>query len=365
MNMRTPVLCALLASALTSAASAQGQVVFEQLPNHFNFTYSDADCDVCGGPPLGTGQQTIAEDFVITAATTFQLNEITVWGVNDNGSPNDQSFFTVYIYSTLSGLPGQILYSEVNVPTVAVPTGVTLFGESEVEYTLSPTLPPQLPSGSYWIEIYNDTAVNPATWGWISAAPDPFNGFDGFTFSDTTPGSQWYTDSYLPGSPSRNMALRLRGDGASPGGPVQPLCFGAGCPCGNDSATAGCTNSTGGGALLGFSGGTSLAADDLQLSGAGLAPGQPALLIAGLNAVNGGAGNPFGDGLRCVGGSVKRLGLALPDANGDASWGPGLAAGQGWLPGDVRYFQLWYRDPIGSACGGGFNLSNGLEVIWQ
>lgn len=363
--MRTLLASGLLLASLASLASGQGAVVFEQLPNQQNFTFSDADCDVCGGPPLGNNQQTVAEDFVISAATTFQLNEITIWGVHDNGLPSDPNFFTVYIYNSMSGLPGQQLFAEVNMPCVAVPTGTTLFGEAEVEFTLSPSLPPQLPSGTYWIEIFNDTVQNPATWAWISAAPDPFNGVDGFSFSDTTPGGQWYSDSYQPGSASRNMAMRLRGDGASPSGPITPICFGSGCPCGNDASDAGCINSTGSGALLDFSGSSSLAADDLQLTGTGLAPGQPALLIAGLNAVNGGQGNPFGDGLRCVGGSVKRLGLALPDAGGNASWGPGIAAGQGWLPGDARYLQLWYRDPVGSACGAGFNLSNGLEVLWQ
>jgi hypothetical protein len=32
--------------------------------------------------------------------------------------------------------------------------------------------------------------------------------------------------------------------------------------------------------------------------------------------------------------------------------------------GDVRRAQWWYRDPAGSLCGNGFNLSNGLELLW-
>ncbi len=58
-----------------------------------------------------------------------------------------------------------------------------------------------------------------------------------------------------------------------------------------------------------------------------------------------------------------RLGIQVPDANGDASWGPGLGAQGGWNAGDVRRFQGWYRDPAGP-CGFGFNLTNGVEVTF-
>jgi len=147
-------------------------------------------------------------------------------------------------------------------------------------------------------------------------------------------------------------------------------CFGDGsgtpCPCGNSGALGegGCANSLGVGAVLGSNGVPSVAQDAFILQAANLVPGQPALLFAGLNAVNGGNGVAFGDGLRCAGGGVQRLGVVAPDASGSASWGPGIAALGGWNPGDLRRFQAWYRDPSGSPCGTGFNLSNGLEVIF-
>ncbi|MCB9915512.1 MAG: FG-GAP repeat protein [Planctomycetes bacterium] len=150
------------------------------------------------------------------------------------------------------------------------------------------------------------------------------------------------------------------------GPPATAYCFGDGsgtaCPCGNvGAADAGCANSAGLGATAGSAGSASLATDDFVVTGAGLTPNQPTLLFAGLNAVNGGAGTLFGDGLRCAGGSVQRLGVHAASAGGAASWGPGLLGGTGWSAGDVRRFQLWYRDPVGP-CGGGFNLSNGLEL---
>jgi hypothetical protein len=36
----------------------------------------------------------------------------------------------------------------------------------------------------------------------------------------------------------------------------------------------------------------------------------------------------------------------------------------GWASGDLRRFQTWYRDPTGSPCGAGFNLSHGVEVTF-
>ena len=68
----------------------------------------------------------------------------------------------------------------------------------------------------------------------------------------------------------------------------------------------------------------------------------PGLLFSGPLLLGGGAGVPFGDGLRCVGGPIVRHGLRLADANGDALWGPGLAAAgrEGRSPA-LRGLRLW------------------------
>ncbi|MDP6538666.1 MAG: zinc metalloprotease [Planctomycetota bacterium] len=142
-------------------------------------------------------------------------------------------------------------------------------------------------------------------------------------------------------------------------------CFGVNgaCPCGNDGAgDEGCANSTGSGATLAAGGSTSAGADDLAFFAGGLLASQPALLFAGTASLNGGNGVSFGDGLRCAGGTVTRLGVEVPDASGQAIWGPGLGSSGGWSNGDTRYFQTWYRNPQGSPCGSGFNLTQGLSV---
>ncbi len=140
---------------------------------------------------------------------------------------------------------------------------------------------------------------------------------------------------------------------------------GTACPCGNTGAAgAGCANSASSGALLVGGGSASASADNLTFAATGLVPSQPALLFSGLNAVNGGAGNVFGDGLRCAGGSIRRLGVRIPSVAGAANWGPGLGAAGGWGAGDSRTFQVWYRDPSGSPCGNGFNLSQGVAITF-
>ncbi|MDP6762499.1 MAG: hypothetical protein QF903_10090 [Planctomycetota bacterium] len=154
----------------------------------------------------------------------------------------------------------------------------------------------------------------------------------------------------------------------SPFDPVE-FCFGDGsgttCPCGNASAPgtgSGCRNSTGPGARSEALGHTSMVYDGLLVEAHGLLPSQSALLFAGTHAINGGDGTAFGDGLRCAGTDLVRLGIEVPDGVGEARWGPGLGASGGWNAGDTRYFQVWYRDSVGGPCGSGFNTTNGLKV---
>ncbi len=130
-------------------------------------------------------------------------------------------------------------------------------------------------------------------------------------------------------------------------------------PCGNAGASGeGCANSSGAGATLTMDGSGSVSQNDTTLQATNLLPGQPALLYSADNAINGGAGIPFGDGLRCTGGNLLRHGVAFPDATGTANWGPGVSGG--WGAGDTRNFQVWYRDPVGGPCSNGFNLTNGM-----
>ena len=151
--------------------------------------------------------------------------------------------------------------------------------------------------------------------------------------------------------------------------PGAAYCFGDGtgaaCPCGNTGGLGeGCANSTGSGAILNASGSTSVAQDNVVLSGQQLAASQPGLYFQGDNAINGGLGNAFGDGLRCAGGAVVRLEVVTASLAGTSSTSVPIAATGGVLAGQTKRYQLWYRDPIGTPCGSGFNFTNGYEIVW-
>ena len=76
---------------------------------------------------------------------------------------------------------------------------------------------------------------------------------------------------------------------------------------------------------------------------------------------------PFGDGFRCVGGAIRRLQPPVPaDGSGVTRRILNLAAppaAGNIAPGADLNFQLWYRD--NAAGGSGFNLSDGVNVLWQ
>jgi hypothetical protein len=76
---------------------------------------------------------------------------------------------------------------------------------------------------------------------------------------------------------------------------------------------------------------------------------------------------PFGNGFRCAGGGILRLGPPqLSSAQGVTLRGVDLAASPALgviAPGVTSNFQFWYRDP--DASGASFNLSNAVSVTWQ
>ncbi len=140
---------------------------------------------------------------------------------------------------------------------------------------------------------------------------------------------------------------------------------GTACPCNNHGATGkGCQNSTGFGASLSATGSNSVSNDSVVFAISGAVPSQPGLLFQGANAINGGNGTAFGDGLRCAGGSLIRLQVAFPDSQGEATSTIALAAAGGISAGQTMRYQFWYRDPSFSPCITGFNLTNGVEIVW-
>jgi len=158
--------------------------------------------------------------------------------------------------------------------------------------------------------------------------------------------------------------------------PGVPYCFGDGsgapCPCGNDNdgsvADAGCANGQyASGARLYAGGSASLANDTLVLYGEFTEHNQFGLYFQADNDLS--PGTAWGDGLRCAGGNLKRLGTRISNASGSSDTS-GFAytisskAGN-TTAGVTKYYQLWYRNPLASPCSNDFNTSNGLAIVWQ
>jgi hypothetical protein len=158
-----------------------------------------------------------------------------------------------------------------------------------------------------------------------------------------------------------------------------PTCFGDGttaaCPCANNGLPGhGCDNSaSSGGARIARSGSTSLAFDTLQLTSSGELANAFSVFLQGSHEI---APAPFGDGLRCAGGNLKRLfvkqasgGSVSAPQSGDLSVSARSAAlGDTIVAASTRIYQVYYRDPSATFCpspaGDTWNVSSGLRIEW-
>ena len=60
-----------------------------------------------------------------------------------------------------------------------------------------------------------------------------------------------------------------------------------------------------------------------------------------------------------------RLQVAAAGGGGQSATSLSISVKGGAVAGSLFRYQLWYRDPNTSPCGANFNLTNGLEVVWQ
>ncbi|MEM7516669.1 MAG: hypothetical protein AAF368_07075, partial [Planctomycetota bacterium] len=215
----------------------------------------------------------------------------------------------------------------------------------------------------------------------------PFNVGDRFRVQGTL----------VAASPCISTSATVVGAVATPCPDVEgdSYCFGDGgvtpgctpCPCGNNAppgTPGGCLNSSGQSCRLIASGQPSVSQDSLRFTATGAAPNTFGMLVSAMNRLPANAASPcFGldsgisspvlDGHRCIGGDALRYVPRATDSNGNigftnAGWGPpdgpagGVIAYGGYVAGQTREWQLFYRDDINAVCMRGQNTSQGMSI---
>jgi hypothetical protein len=332
-------------------------------------------------------------NFVFAGATQRESPAIRAWAaiepnvtLNDVQVPGDGLFVLGHRATDLGGGRFHYEYALYNMNSdrsaaqfsVPVPTGVTIsnVGFHDVAYRNGDGVGDVNRSGADWTVTLGAGAVtwsteseaanvnaNAIRWGTTynfrfdaNAAPAAVNATIGL----------WKSGS--PGSINSTV------DGPGPNSTSFPFCAGDGsataCPCGNLSplgSNAGCANSLGTAGLLVGGGTASIAADTFVLQGSGMTDGS-VLYFQGTAQHSGGAGAHFGDGLRCAGGTVTRLGVRTNVGGASqfpAAGGTPISVVGANAPGNVRTYQAWYRNAAAFCTSSTFNLTNGWQATWS
>jgi hypothetical protein len=187
-----------------------------------------------------------------------------------------------------------------------------------------------------------------------------------------------YASTLVSGDTNGVSDVFVRDRGASPGTDLCQASAGGviACPCSNPPASAprGCDNSsaTGGAQLL--SGGTaSLAGDTVRFLTNGERSTALSVVLQGTALAS--SGIIYGQGVRCVGGTLRRLytkaasggSITAPGAGDPSVSARSTALGDPIGLGQHRYYLVYYRDPIvlgGCPATSTFNATQTLDVIW-
>jgi hypothetical protein len=307
---------------------------------------------------------------------TIDTIEVAYGCVTIPGNTTPASPITLGIWDdpTNDGIP----LDAILLTTIVVPAGVTLEDTDVLNVYSTGSIP--VAGGTFvGVVCTQRTGEMPASLdqshdgysrNWLMAATAGSGAFDfaNLYANDIPPVD---TDAVHPG----NFLISVTGTpiGDEPG---VGYCFGdpgsgTACPCSNDNdgsvPGSGCDNGAfSSGARLSGSGVASINSDSLVLTTRSLEPNNSGLYFQANNDLS--PGSPWGDGLQCAGGSLKRLQVRFADAQGTSSTTVGISAKAGNVTaGSTKRYQCWYRTISNPPCGLGvndFNSSNGYEVMW-
>jgi hypothetical protein len=151
------------------------------------------------------------------------------------------------------------------------------------------------------------------------------------------------------------------------------------CPCGNlpSGLGRGCNNSSGtGGATLIDLGVASVSADTLVFTTSDERPTALSIVLQGHAELS--SGTPYGDGVLCLGDSLRRLyvksasggSITAPSGSDPSISARSAALGDPILGGSERRYQVYYRDPAAFGCffspgAATFNVSVARRLAWN
>lgn len=219
----------------------------------------------------------------------------------------------------------------------------------------------------YFISVVGQQPLPYVNWNWASSSSGP-NG----TF-------WWLRGAHMFFHLGESRAVALATSAGWPLG--NTFCFGDGsttaCPCANPSSGTGrgCNNSAAtGGAKLVAAGSASLANDAVLLMSSDQRPTGTSVVLQGTSS--NASALVFGQGLRCVTGSLTRLytksavggAITAPQAGDLSISARSAAAGDTIGPAQHRFYMVYYRDPTvlgGCPAESTFNGTNAVDVTWS
>jgi hypothetical protein len=186
---------------LASVKIGFGAVLYDQYDNQGFSSFPSQDFETA----IDNFDAQGADDFVVPAGETWNINEVDVYGDYSAGSAGSDSFH-VFIYQDAGGLPGSVVYTALN---------QNYSTSNNIDFVVTLSTPATLTEGTYWVSVqsrmdYNgndqwfwkDRSVqnnNPAAWQ---------NPGDGFGTGCTT----WNVRTNCLGSSGPDYVYRLIGD---------------------------------------------------------------------------------------------------------------------------------------------------------
>ena len=355
-----------------------------------NASYREVTCS-------GSGT---AWTFALAASTVREQPAIQAWKAIDPNVtlsaidiPGDGR--VVLGYSVTNTAPGNWHYeyaifnqtSDLSIGSFAVPVGsatITNIGFHDVEYHDGDGVGSVTRDGTDWS---SSIVAGTLTWSTVTYASN--NNGNGLMWG-TMYNFRFDADQPPSASPvtlgtwknAGSLVASAQAPNFSPGGAMVSFCDPAtsgvmACPCANPALLPGqgCDNSSStGGAKLTATGNASLVSDTVVFNVTGEKPTATSIVLQGDNVVA--AGTQFGQGVRCVGGSLKRLytksavggAITAPQIGDSAVSARSAFLGDTIASGQHRFYQVYYRDPTvlgGCAASATFNVGQAYDVTWN